>query len=269
MVKKVQKAGSISTQSQGSPSIPSSSKVGLSIVIPCYNEEEGIPHLVSQLNVALQKLEQQYAVELVFVDDGSKDKTHELLQKYYGSDARAKIVQHEQNRNLGAALRTGFSHCCGDYVAALDSDCTYNPEVLLTMLGMMDDQTHMVTVSPYHPQGKVNNVPGYRIFLSKGVSLLYKTVLSCPLHTYTAMVRVYKKEVINQVQFKADNFLGVTELLVKSLLQGYKAKELPVELSVRKFGVSKMKALPVKVIGSHLSLLSKIVKYKWFNIPFQ
>src|SRR3990167_6525697 len=132
MVKKVQKAGSISTQSQGSPSIPSSSKVGLSIVIPCYNEEEGIPYLVSQLNVALQKLEQQYAVQLVFVDDGSKDKTNELLHRYYGNDFRAKIVKHEQNKNLGAALRTGFAHCTGDFVATLDSDCTYNPELIST-----------------------------------------------------------------------------------------------------------------------------------------
>ncbi len=265
MVKKVQKASSLPQDSVTSVSSPS--KPGLSIVIPCYNEEEGIPYLVSQLNVALQKLEQQYAVELVFVDDGSKDKTNELLQRYYGQDARAKIVKHEQNRNLGAALRTGFSHCTSDLVATLDSDCTYSPELILTMLEVMDQQTHMVTVSPYHPQGKVNNVPAYRIFLSKGASKLYKIVLGSPIHTYTAMVRVYRKNVLDNVTFEADNFLGVTELFVKSILKGYKAKEIPVELSSRKFGVSKMKAVPVKVIGSHLSLLSKVVKHKVFKSP--
>jgi len=237
----------------------------LSIVIPCYNEEEGIPYLISQLNPAVQKLQQNYQVELIFVDDGSIDKTNELLHQYYGDNQQAKIVKHEQNKNLGAALRTGFAHCTGDYIAALDSDCTYNPELLAAMLEMMDEGTDIVTVSPYHPQGKINNVPAYRIFLSKSASRLYKTVLRTPIHTYTALVRVYRRKVIDKVKFDSDNFLGVTELLVKAILKGYTTKEMPAELNVRKFGVSKMKMIPVKVIGSHLSLLSQALRHKIFR----
>ncbi len=237
-------------------------KPSLSIVIPCYNEEEGIPYLVSQLNPAVQELQKNYQVDLVFVDDGSIDKTNELLQHHYGNNSQAKIVKHEQNRNLGAALRTGFAHCHGDYIAALDSDCTYDPSLFAPLLAILDEQTDIATVSPYHPRGKISNVPGYRIFLSKSASFLYRLLLDWNLYTYTAMVRVYKKEVIKNTPFERDNFLGVTELLVKAMLKKYKVKELPAELQVQKFGQSKMKMLPLKVIRDHLSLMGSIIKHK-------
>ncbi len=240
-------------------------KQAISIVIPCYNEEASLSQLAQQLLPAIDKLSRKYTVEPIFVDDGSIDRTNELLHQHFAGLANVKIVKHEKNKNLGAALRTGFSQASGDLVAALDSDCTYSPELIATMIEMMDEQTHIVTVSPYHPQGKVHNVPAHRIFLSKSASRLYKIVLGCPLHTYTAMVRVYKKEVIQNVSFEADNFLGVTELLVKAVLKGYQVKELPVELEARKFGISKMKKFPITVIGNHLSLLSTVMKHKLFR----
>lgn len=234
----------------------------LSIIIPCFNEEEGIHNLTLKLNPAVEELQQKYRVELIFVDDGSTDKTNQLLHHYYAQTPHARIVTHEKNKNLGAALRTGFAAASGDFVAALDSDCTYDPRLLEPMLALMDEHTDIVTVSPYHPQGKIRDVPSYRIFLSKIASFLYRVFINWQLHTYTAMVRVYRKEVIKNIHFGADDFLGVTELLVRSMLQGYKVKELPTELSVRKFGASKMKIVPLKVIGSHLSLLSKIAAYR-------
>lgn len=234
----------------------------LSIIIPCYNEEEGIPNLVQQLNPALEQLQKEYQVELLLVDDGSEDQTNALLHQFYGDNKNTKIVKHEKNKNLGAALKTGFAFATSDLIAVLDSDCTYNPSLLIPMLKMMDEKTDIVTVSPYHPQGKVNNVAAYRIFLSKSVSRIYRLLLRQKLYTYTAMVRVYRKDVIKQVTFKSDTFLGVTELFVKAILQGYKVKEFPTELNVRKFGESKIKTVPVRVIGNHLGLISKIIRYK-------
>jgi len=232
----------------------------LSIIIPCYNEAAGLPNLVQQLTPAVHKLQREYEIELIFVDDGSTDKTYELLQHYYGQQKSNIILRHERNKNLGAALKTGFAAASGDLIAALDSDCTYSPELLYTMVKMTNNNTDIVTVSPYHPQGKVNNVPAYRVFLSKSVSRIYKILLPSPIYTYTAMVRVYKKGVIKKVQFNSDTFLSVTELMVKSILQGYRVKELPTELKVRQFGASKMKTL--SVIGNHIGLIGAIISHK-------
>lgn len=235
----------------------------VSLVIPCYNEEEGISQLVSQLNDVTGKLDQNYALEVIFVDDGSKDKTNELLHRHFGDNPAVKIVKHEKNQNLGAALKTGFSHAHGELIAAWDSDCTYPLHLLPKMLEMIDDSTDIVTVSPYHPEGKVKNVPAYRIFLSKSVSKIYRLLLRTKIYTYTAMVRIHKREVIKNVRFNSNTFLGVTEMMVKALLQGYKVKELPAELNVRQFGASKMKT--VKVIKDHLGLISEVILYRIFK----
>ncbi len=235
-------------------------KPTFSIIIPCYNEEAGIPHLSEKLTGPLKTISEKYTPELIFVDDGSTDKTNELLHHHFSKLPNTKIIKHEQNKNLGAALKTGFSYATGDYIAALDSDCTYHPQLLTTMMEMFDTNTDIVTVSPYHPKGKVNNVPAYRIFLSKSISRIYRILLSSDLYTFTAMVRVYKKPVIQNIQFKSNTFLSVTEIMIKSLLKGYHVKELPAELNVRKFGASKMKTF--RVIIDHLGLIGRIIRYK-------
>lgn len=235
----------------------------LSIIIPCYNEEECLPHLFDRLNIVISKLKKNYSVDVIFVDDGSTDKTNELLHKYYGKKSNVRIIKHNKNKNLGAALKTGFGYAAGDFIATLDSDCTYNPKLILEMIKLMDKETDIITVSPYHPKGRVNNVPRYRLFLSKTISWIYKILLNQKIYTYTAMMRIYRKNVIKKVRFKADNFLGVTEIMIKAILYGYKVKELPAELNVRKYGVSKMKTL--SVIINHLGMIGKILAYKTFG----
>lgn len=243
---------------------PANTMKSLSIIIPCYNEEEGLLNLTQKLNPVIRELNGKYKVELIFVDDGSIDHTNQILHHHYDSNSQAKIIKHEKNKNLGAALRTGFAAATGDFIAALDSDCTYSPELLLLMLHMMDEHTDIVTVSPYHPQGKANKIPAYRLFLSKSISQIYRWLVPAKLYTFTAMVRIYRKDVIKKVSFKSDTFLGVTELMIKALLQGYKVKELPAELNPRVFGTSKMKT--VRVIKNHLSLINRILWYKIANI---
>jgi len=236
------------------------SKPSLSIIIPCYNEEEGIPQLVQQLRPVAKELCKTYKLEVIFVDNGSNDRTNELLHQYFGNWSSVKIIKHEVNKNLGAALKTGFTHASGDLVAALDSDCTYPPSLILEMLQLLDEHTDIVTVSPYHPLGKVNNVPAYRILLSKSASLIYKYLLSSGIYTHSAMVRVYKRKVLQNVHSQANNFLYVSEILIKAVLKGYTVKELPASLQVRQYGVSKIKLL--STIKSHLNLMGRIVIYK-------
>lgn len=232
----------------------------LSIIIPCYNEEEGIPQLIEQLHSVTDLLAKQFEPEIILVDDGSVDKTYELLHHHFEDNPAVKIIKHKKNKNLGAALKTGFNHAKGDIVATWDSDCTYPFSLLPEMLKLLDKDAHIVTVSPYHPLGKVENVPAWRIFLSKSSSKMYKFLLNSGIDTHGAMVRVYKREVLDNVGSDADNFLYVPEILVKALLKGYKVKEVPATLRVRKFGVSKMKM--VNTIKGHLGLMGKIILHK-------
>lgn len=242
-------------------------KMKLSIIIPCYNEEYGIVNLYKLLKPVLKDLKKQYDVETIFIDDGSKDNTYELLKKKFGEVKGSKIVKHEHNRNLGGSLKTGLKVAQGDFIVTMDSDCTYSPNEIPHLLALLDKKTEIVTASPYHPGGSVKNVPGYRLILSKGISFLYSLLLQSTVHTYTALFRVYKKKVIEHIRPKSNGFLGVTEMLIFPILKGYMVKEYPITLNVREFGASKLdlKGL-IRLIMSHFKFLFKIFMYRVLRV---
>ena len=243
----------------------------LSVVVPCFNEEDNIDKLKTEFFPVIEGLlgsrvdgGQIDAIEIVFVDDGSRDNTYNALKESFGSYSHANITiqfeKHHVNRGLGAAMRTGFKAVTGDVIVTTDSDGTYHFSTIPSMLEHLKGQVAIVTASPYHPKGEVVGVPGYRIFLSKGSSLIYRILLSWKVHTYTALYRAYRREVIDQIPFAADDFLGGTELMVKAMLKGYQVDEFPAALHRRMFGVSKAKLM--KTIISHLNFQARLVLHR-------
>ena len=98
----------------------------LSVVIPAYNEEDGIAEIVERV-LAVQPDLVEVGVsdlELIVVDDGSKDRTVEIASQ----NPDVNLIQHPQNRGYGAALKTGFSKASGELIGFLDADGTYPPE---------------------------------------------------------------------------------------------------------------------------------------------
>lgn len=242
-----------------------STKKTLSIIIPCYNEELGINNLKEKLDPILIKLKEKYLIEIIFVDDGSKDKTLGLLNETFGNRENVKIITHERNMNLGQAIRTGFSHAEGDLIATMDSDCTYDPKGILEMLDILEQNpsVDIITASPYHPKGGVDGVPKWRLSLSFGISLIYRIITSSNIKTFTALFRIQKKEIAKKINFKSNDFLATAELIIYPLLLGYKVVEYPTVLHVRQFGQSKMRL--ALVIKSHLFFIFKLIKMKLLN----
>src|SRR5687768_12810957 len=78
----------------------------LSVVVPCYNEAESLAKLVGQLARLRRSLAGRYDVELVLVDDGSKDETWRLLNEHFSGEGAARLVRHETNRGIAAAIGT-------------------------------------------------------------------------------------------------------------------------------------------------------------------
>ncbi len=243
----------------------------LSVVIPCYNEQDNIDRLKTEFFPVLEGLLGSQlddgrinSVEVVFVDDGSNDGTYETLKHAFSSCENpatlVKLEKHEVNRGLGAALRTGFKAATGEVIITTDSDGTYQFSTIPCILERLAGRVAIVTASPYHPDGKVVGVPGYRVFLSRGSSLLYRILLDWDTHTYTAVYRAYRREVIGQIPFAADDFLGGTELMVKAMLKGYQVEEFPAVLHRRTFGVSKAKLL--KTILSHLRFQARLALHR-------
>ncbi len=226
------------------------------LLIPCYNESDGIPQLCAHLRALAPQLIEDGEVEVVFVDDGSLDGTATVIHRHaHGLNYR--IVPHDRNRGLGAALRTGFASATGREIVTLDSDCTYDPMRSIDLLRLLREGYDVVTGSPYHPEGHVLGVQGWRLFLSKSLSRLYWLVLPQHLYTYTSCFRAYRTETVAHLDLQNDGFLGVTQLIVSAILRGYKVAELPATLSKRRFGQSKIRV--VRVIISHLKYLSYVI----------
>ncbi len=224
--------------------------VDLSIVIPCFDEADNVALLAEGLIPVVDSLRRSQSVEIVFVDDGSTDGTGRLLAERFDGYGDVRIVRHDRNRGLGAALRTGFCNSKGRVIVVTDSDASYPFLLMLPLLDRLEPDVDIVTASCYHPAGGVDNVPGYRIFLSRMASLIYRVLLDRRIHTYTCMFRAYRREVVDNVPFHSDGFLSVTELLANALLRGYVVRELPCTLRVRRYGASKAKV--GRIILSHL-----------------
>lgn len=240
----------------------SNKKIGLSVIIPCLNETEGMANLVSKLKDLEEKLAEP--LELIFVDDGSTDSTYETLNRLYkertGGDV--KIIRHSENKGVGAAVKTGILNATGDYIAAIDSDCTHEPNCLLEMLDIIKkEKADLITASPYHPKGSAIGVPAHRLFLSKNLSVLYKIISNGKIHTYTSMFRIYRKEAIRGIDFKSNGYLAMAEILMKGRRKGLKILEYPATLKGREYGTSKAKVL--KLIKEHLFFIAKILLGKY------
>src|SRR5689334_18175849 len=134
--------------------------VEISVVIPCYNEESGLDHLVAELRPVVRQLGPQGTVEVVLVDGGSAGGTWKRLSALTSADigATLRLLKHDRNRGLGAALRTGFAGARGKIIVTTDSDATYRYSEIPALLSKLTPDVSVVTASPYHPDGGVAGV---------------------------------------------------------------------------------------------------------------
>jgi dolichol-phosphate mannosyltransferase len=234
----------------------------ISLVAPLYNEKDGMARLAQTLSQLATALAPDRELECVLVDDGSQDGTSEEARRHFGSWPMAMLVKHECNRGVGAAVRSGFSKASGDVVCTIDSDCTFDPLRIPELLNLMEqEEADIGTASPYHPQGGVENVPAWRLMLSRGASMVYRRVCARKLYSYTALLRAYRRKVVETVEFKSNGFSATTEILLRAAHHGYKVVELPMTLKSRASGVSKMKVM--HTIRTHFGLM---VRALWWRI---
>jgi len=230
----------------------------LSLVIPAYNESEGVDKTASAVRNVVAFLREKHDVEVVFVNDGSKDNTAALLQAAFADYDGVRVVSHDRNRGLGAAIRTGFAHATGDVIVTTDFDGTYSFSTIPQLLAKLQaENADIATASPYHPKGKVEGVPKYRLLFSYGASFLYRVLVRWDIYCWTALFRAYRRPVVDSVAFESNDFLAGTELLVKAIRAGYKVTEFPTTLHVRTFGQSSIKI--ARVTKAHLKFQARLL----------
>ncbi|HKQ98375.1 MAG TPA: glycosyltransferase [Candidatus Polarisedimenticolia bacterium] len=236
----------------------------VTLVVPLYNEEANIPYMRGTLVDLRRRLGQHYRIHFNLVDDGSSDATWERLTERFADFPDCRVLRHERNLGVAAAILTGLREAPTEVAASIDCDCSYDPNDLEAMIPMIEG-ADLVTASPYHPEGRVFNIPPWRLFLSRTLSRIYSALLGKSIHTYTSCFRVYRKSAVKEVAIKHGGFLGVAEILIRLRLKGGRIVEYPNTLESRLFGESKMKIL--RTIGSHLGLIRELLALKLRGRP--
>jgi len=239
----------------------------ISIIIPVYNEEEMLKTYEKDFFPAVDDLKKNLdlAFEVVLVDDRSRDSSWSIISEFVEQKPGIIGARHEKNRGMGGAIKTGIEKSHGDLLVFLDADLTFRPEDISLLL----DEYHRSSVecvsgSPYLHHGLMDDVQPWRMFLSRGVNILYRLLLGNYITSISPIFRLYKREVFTEITVLSENFEINAEILSKMIFKGMSIREVPVALHKRQFGESK--AQLGKSVKNHIRVLYKIfcVKYlRW------
>ncbi len=212
----------------------------LSVFFPAYNEEENIKATILQAAKVLKALPiKNY--EIIIVDDGSKDKTSQVVQSLIEKDKHIKLVTHNPNKGYGAALKTGFNESKYPWVAFADSDGQFDFAEITRFIDIAD---------------QADVICGFRItradsFLRKVFTFGWKTIalvlLGLTVKDYSCGFKMIKKEAyLATLPLVGEEKVTQIEMLVKMKRQGFKFAEVGVNHYARKFG--KQTGANIKVV---------------------
>jgi glycosyltransferase involved in cell wall biosynthesis len=212
----------------------------ISVIVPMYNEEENVANTLSKVEGVLKKYEDY---EIIGVDDGSRDNTFQIAKKITEENPNLIIIRQQVNMGMGKALRTGFKHAKGEIIVTIDADLSYSADQIPTIIDELinDETVDLVVGSPYMEGGKVKNVPAFRLFISKCANKFVGFSLSENLSTVTAVLRAYRKEVLDSLELESNGTDINLEILSKAGATKFRIKEVPATLEGRKLGSSKLK----------------------------
>lgn len=237
-----------------------SSAPEVSVIIPFYNEEENVDDTLRAVSSALYA-SRFPAWELILVNDGSTDSTKRLLEMWVVHERGWKIVAHDRNMGVGAALRTGIKNASGRNLVTIEGDLSYNPKDIEKLLAEIAAGYDIVVGSPYAQGGTVHGVGKGRYLLSRLGNLLLSRAIGLKSTCVTNSFRAYNskgRHLASRVPHNDKRFHPTILSLAK--IEGLRIREVPVVLEARKKGKSKTRI--VRAVLLHTGLLFSFLKMR-------
>lgn len=237
----------------------------LIVGIPFYNEAESVHPLLTRLDELHQSA--PYPIRLLLVDDGSRDETLPILQRFAASRDWVTVLPHGRNRGLGAAIQTILSYAAEQspvdgLLATLDGDNTHDPLLILPMVEQLErERLEIVIASRFVPGAREIGLSPQRKLFSRGASLLFRTLVRIPgVKDYSCGFRVYRVAFLRRAIAKwgrlvtVNGFECMAEILAKCSRLKPKVGEHPLVLRYdQKGGPSKMRVM--RTILGYLGVL--------------
>jgi dolichol-phosphate mannosyltransferase len=204
----------------------------LSIIVPVYNEESTIGIVLEKLiKLELNDCDK----EVIVVNDGSTDKTAEVLERFKD---RCKVVHKGKNEGKGSAIKIGLKHASGDIITICDADLEYDVEDIPRMLFYLTSNNHDIVYGSRflkcNPVKYINYFLGNK-FITSLINLLYSASLT---DAYTCY-KMFRRKIVNNMHIVSKRFEVEAELTCKLLKLGYQIKEIPINYTPRSFSEGK------------------------------
>jgi glycosyltransferase involved in cell wall biosynthesis len=185
----------------------------LSIVVPCFNEEKTLRKCVEKV---LEIADDTLSLELIIVDDCSKDRSPLIARELDEEYPEVKVLHHEKNLGKGAALRTGFQKATGNYITIQDADLEYNPMDLKKLLEpLIKNQADVVFGSRFSSAGYHRVLYFWHYMGNRLLTLLSNMFTDLNLTDMEACYKVFKREIIQNIQIKENRFGFEPEIVAK------------------------------------------------------
>lgn len=241
----------------------------LYILLPAYNEEEGLEKLLDRIRRIMDAFSIQY--KIIIVNDGSADRTEYVIQSY-SKKMPIELINFKNNSGITEVFKAGFKRVCemgkdGDICITMDSDNTQSPYVILDILKKLNGSCDVVIASRFKEGGKMVGAPMMRRLMSNGVAFMLKKLMPIDgVRDYSTFYRGYKVKVIKDAfnlygdgLIEGHGFSSMASFLIKLRKVAKKFDEVPFTLRYDlKEGGSGIKIF--KTMKGYLAIVSKIMK---------
>jgi glycosyltransferase involved in cell wall biosynthesis len=201
----------------------------ISVVVPAYNEAESLSELHAELKAALDAL--GHAWEIIYVDDGSRDGSDEVMARVAAGDPRVRGAVLRRNFGKSAALATGFRLARGEWVATLDADLQDDPAELARLIEALGQGNDLVSGWKRDRKDPLTKILPSRLF-----NAVTSVVAGFKLHDFNCGLKLYRREVIEAIEV-----YGELHRFIPALAHwaGFRIAEIPVHHRARRHGRSK------------------------------
>ena len=229
-------------------------KIDISIIIPVFNEEESLLQLNDEI---LSVIEKDYSYEIIYINDGSSDKSVSIIQEMITINNNIKLIDQYRNRGKAEALNAGFKNAKGNYVVTLDADLQDDPKGIPNLINKLKEGFDMVS-----GWKKNRKDPFSKTFPSKIFNLVVKLFSGIKIHDFNCGLKGYKNKAVKTISLYGGlhRFIPV---LVKE--NGFSVSEIIVNHRERKYGVTKYGGS--RIFHGLYDFITVLFLKKYFNRP--
>lgn len=198
----------------------------LSIVIPCYNEEKTVKEVVDLVEkvAGIDK-------EIIILDDGSKDGSHDVLSKMSKEKPHFKVILNQKNSGKGATVREGYKYTTGDYVVVQDADLEYDPQDYKKLLAEIEKGAQVVYGSRF--SGNYKDMTNLHYLGNRFLTILTNLLYGTRLTDMETCYKLLPGDFVRSLELKSDRFDFEPEITSKILKSGMKIVEVPISYKGR------------------------------------